>query len=618
MAGFSEEDIRRVREANDIVSVFADRVPLKQKGRWLWCCCPFHEEKSPSCKVDPDTQQFYCFGCHEGGDVFSYIMKSEDISFPDAVRRLAERANIPLEETGGNAVPQSYKARLKDICRETQEYYHLQLMRLKTPEADAARAYLSSRGLGGDIPKRWQLGFAPGRGALMTHLRSKGFNQKEMVDANVATAYEGRRAQDRFFNRIMFPIFDETGDAIAFGGRVVGKGEPKYLNSTDTPLFHKSNVLYGLDKAKATMAAKGVAIVVEGYTDVIALHEAGVTNAVATLGTALTKQHIRVLSRHAKKKIIYLFDGDSAGQRAADRALEFIDDSMTPEAGRKRIELCACTLPDDLDPADFVAQRGAEALQEQLDAARPLIEFGIEYRMRPFDTASAEGRASAFQAAIAVLAPIKDSLLAKDYAVQIASRLRIRENDALDQLSRLHTAKPASPSEREPDAAEAPVHEEPVIQLTEQERNRRRFEAVFIGLCARHPELAQAHADTLAQTMWHGPEHAGISDQLLAIVAGNSQTPASEIIGRITTDHPASARMFVAGGADATDPASYARFLADELSIGDMEDAIETYKAQLKRPDSMSSEEYDLLFETVAQMQKDLAARRAAHARAAL
>lgn len=176
---------------------------------------------------------------------------------------------------------------------------------------------------------------------------------------------------------------------------------------------------------------------VEGYTDVIALHEAGVKNAVATLGTALTRQHIRVLSRHAGKKIVYLFDGDEAGQRAADRALGFIGDSMTPEAGRNRIELCACTLPDNLDPADFVAQRGAGALQQQLDAARPLISYGIDRRMARFDTQTAEGRAAAFDETIEILAPIKDSLLAKDYAVQIASRLHLRENDALERLARL-------------------------------------------------------------------------------------------------------------------------------------------------------------------------------------
>ena len=181
----------------------------------------------------------------------------------------------------------------------------------------------------------------------MRHLKSLGFSAEDMVEANVATASkQGRGLRDRFFDRIMFPIRDVEGDTIAFGGRVVGKGEPKYLNSQETPVFHKSQVLFGLDKAKAAMASTGVAVIVEGYTDVIVMHEAGVKNVVATLGTALTVQHIRTISRHAKRRIVYLFDGDEAGQRAADRAARFLDESMLPEAGRSKIDLCAVTLPD--------------------------------------------------------------------------------------------------------------------------------------------------------------------------------------------------------------------------------------------------------------------------------
>ena len=267
VASISDEDIQKVREANDIVSVFADRIPLRQKGRTFWCCCPFHEERTPSCQIDPSTQLFYCFGCHEGGDVFSYIMKTEDIDFPDAVRRLADRAGIEIHETGKNAISRSYKTRLKEVCKETCDFYHFQLMRVRSPEADAARAYLGGRGMGGEVPKRWKLGFAPGRGALLNHLRSKGYSIKEMIDANVVTQYEGRSPRDRFFNRIMFPIFDDVGECIAFGGRVVGQGEPKYLNSQETPLFNKSSVLSGLDRAKASMTSTGTALVVEDDPD---------------------------------------------------------------------------------------------------------------------------------------------------------------------------------------------------------------------------------------------------------------------------------------------------------------------------------------------------------------
>ncbi len=271
--------------------------------------------------------------------------------------------------------------------------------------------------MGGRVPKDWQLGFAPGRESLVRHLSARGFGADEMIEANVALSRNGK-LRDRFFNRVMFPINDVQGECIAFGGRVIGKGEPKYLNSQETPVFRKSQVLYGLDHAKAAMASTGCAVVVEGYTDVIMLHEAGLRNVVATLGTALTSRHLRVLSRHAQHRIVYLFDGDAAGQRAADRALQFIDDSMTPEAGRNKVELAAVTLPDDLDPADFVAQRGADALRAVIEDAQPLVQYGIDRRIERHDLSRPEGRSAALADALSVLAPIKDSLLAKDYARQ--------------------------------------------------------------------------------------------------------------------------------------------------------------------------------------------------------
>ena len=275
--GISEEDIQKVREANDLVSVIGERSPVKQRGRDFWCCCPLHNEKTPSFKIDPALQLWHCFGCGEGGDVFAFVMKTEDLSFPEAVRRLAERAHIEITESGGRpGEGAGRKARLKAVCAEAAEYYHAQLMRNPGPDASAARSYLAGRGLGGEVPKTWQLGFAPGRGSLVRHLAAAGFTAEEMQQANVALVGKGDgKLRDRFYNRVMFPIRDPQGDCIAFGGRVVGAGEPKYLNSQETPLFHKSQVLYGLDKAKAAMAATGTAVVCEGYTDVIALHEAG-------------------------------------------------------------------------------------------------------------------------------------------------------------------------------------------------------------------------------------------------------------------------------------------------------------------------------------------------------
>ena len=628
MPGISDDDVRRVREASDLVAIVGERTPLRQRGRDFWCCCPFHDERTPSCKIDPSTQLWHCFGCGEGGDVFSYVMKLEDLSFPEAVRWLAERAGIQIAESGGPSLPRGRKARLKEVCKKAAEFYHVQLMRSKAPEAAQARAYLAGRGLGGAVPNDWNLGFAPGRGALVRHLRQLGFSNEELVEANVASAPEGRGLRDRFYNRVMFPICDVQGECIAFGGRVVGQGEPKYLNSQETPIFHKSEVLYGLDKAKAAMASTGVAVVVEGYTDVIALSEAGVKNVVATLGTALTARHIRSLSRHAQRRIVYLFDGDAAGQRAADRALQFIDRTMTPEAGRSQIELCAVTLPDDLDPADFVAQRGVDELRRCLDAAQPLVKYGIERRLARHDLGTAEGRNSAVNEALSVLAPIKDSLLAKDYAVQIADRVRAREEDVLAMLAAL---KPPAPRQEEPApqgtpgpgrpsaaaegaGAPAPVRGE-TSALPSAERNRLRFEREFLCLAARRSDVGMAHVGTLSQTLWRLPAHERAAGALLDVLAEEPGLDAAETVARAEARVPGIARVLTSGGmADGDDPAALGDFLAEELAIGDMEDQLAALQDRLKHDGTLSEEESRMVFSSVMGLSEELRERRSAHA----
>ncbi|WP_297148845.1 DNA primase [uncultured Ellagibacter sp.] len=614
----TDEDIQKVRDASDIVAVFSERVPVKQRGRDFWCCCPFHNEKSPSCKIDPALQLWHCFGCGEGGDVFAFIMKAEDLSFPEAVHRLAERAHIDIVEVGGKpAAPASKKARLKDICKATAEFYHLQLMRLKSPEAAAAREYLSGRDLGGKVPNDWNLGFAPGRGVLTRHLSSKGFKADEMVEANVCSRDSQGKLRDRFYNRIMFPINDVAGNCIAFGGRVVGKGEPKYLNSQETPLFHKSQVLYGLDKAKVAMASSGVAIVCEGYTDVIALHEGGVRNAVATLGTALTMRHIRILGRHAQKKIVYLFDGDAAGQKAADRALEFIDSSMTPEAGKTRIELCAVTLPDNLDPAEYMASHTAVELEELIEHAQPLLKYGIDRRLAAHDLSSAEGRSAALASALSVLAPIKDSLLAKDYAIQIAGRTRAREEDVLEALSKL--APPArygeAADEEAATQAPVPVQASQRRALSKTELNRLRLERELLSVLAKNPLVALAHADVLAQTKWHDPLHSAIASSILDTLMSDPAASAAAIVSNAAAVDGRAGRVLTAGGnsTETASPEEVARFLAEELAIGDAEDAIEELRSQLADESLKGTEEYDFLFQATTALQKELLEKRLAH-----
>lgn len=422
MARISDEDIQRVRDANDVVEVISQSVVLKQKGGVFWGCCPFHGEKTPSFKVDPTLGTWYCFGCHKHGNVFDYVMETDSLTFREAVISLAEKSHIELHLDDSNAGAAGLTTRLRDLCDETSRFYESFLLGSPSDGSQAARSYLSARKLNIDVAKKWRMGYAPGHGLLIKHLSDKGFTPEEMVKANVAMR-NSRGLVDRFFERIMFPIADTSGRIIAFGGRVVGKGEPKYLNSSDTPLFHKSRNLFGLDRAKAKILATKTALIVEGYTDVIALHEAGFENAVATLGTALTEQHLKLLSRFAQR-IVYVFDGDEAGMRAANRAVEFIDKTITVESNSNPMVLDVVVLPDAKDPADVVGSEGGKELFNTcLEQAVPLIQFSIDRRLSQWDLARSEERQRALNDAASVLVPLRGTVMATDYVQYIVDRL---------------------------------------------------------------------------------------------------------------------------------------------------------------------------------------------------
>ena len=432
MPYISDEDITKVREATDIVQLVGERVALKQRGREWWGCCPFHGEKTPSFKVSPASGLWHCFGCGEGGDAFGYVMRIEGIDFPDAVRLLAERAHIELTAADPRSAARKAQAdALRAICAETARYYNEQLLRVKGPAQDLARAYLGKRGFGTQVAEAWQLGYAPGRGQLFAHLKSKGFKPADMVMANVALNYSGAY-RDRFFERVMFPITDRQGRPIAFGGRVVeglttapkaGMPAAKYLNSSETPIFHKADVLYGFAQARDSISKQNYALTVEGYTDVIALHEAGFTMAVGVLGTALNADQVRLLSRFAKR-IVYVFDGDAAGQNAADRAVRFIDQAVTPEFASNPLQLDVVVIPDGADPAELVAtEQGQQKMQKLIDDAHSLFEFAIDRRLERWNLDRPEQRQSALRDAVEIIASLQGSLLGSEYAQLITNKL---------------------------------------------------------------------------------------------------------------------------------------------------------------------------------------------------
>ncbi|MDO8964364.1 MAG: DNA primase [Coriobacteriia bacterium] len=607
MGRISEEDVARVRDATDIVQLVSETVPLRQKGRLFWGLCPFHGEKTSSFKVDPGTQLWHCFGCGLGGDAFGFLMKAQNLEFPDAVRLLAERARIDLVEDGAPGVPQGRKERLIGASEAAAEYFHKQLVGSKDPGAETARAYLAGRGFGSDVAKRWKLGYAPSaRGALTAYLATMGFARDEAIEANLALAGDRGEVKDRFFNRVMFPIGDLSGRTIAFGGRVIGVGEPKYLNSAETPVFHKSQNLYAIDRAKSEIVASGTAVVVEGYTDVIALHEAGIRNAVATLGTALTARHVRLLGRFAKR-VVYLFDGDEAGMRAADKAAEFLDFSSTPEAGSSRLDLLVAVIPEAQDPADYVGSRGADGMKAVIDGAQPLLRFVLDRRLDAHDLTTPEGRAKALASAASVLATVRGSILAQDYANHIADRLRV---DYATVAAALKSAKPAFDSRVREDAEAAdPTRAAAPPRATDA---RTRAEEELARQLVAAPELREKVRDLLAR-------EGAIADQGLDVLI-RAVVSAGELTGKNLYQAVAASAPSVAESlstylvetmerAEALDRFEEVRVRLLEFVL---RNEVQQLQADMRSTDPVKeSGTYDELFRKAADLQRQLAELRA-------
>lgn len=592
MGRISDEDVARVRDATDLVSLVSETVVLKKKGRLFWGNCPFHGEKTPSFKIDPTTQLWHCFGCSRGGDAFGFVMQAENLDFPDAIRRLAERARIDIVEEGGAGLPAGRKERLVAACEAAAEFFHQQLTTLRTSGATEARDYLARRGFGSEVAKRWRLGYAPpARDALVSHLTGAGFTRDEMIEANLALA-DGPRTKDRFFGRIMFPIADLHGRVIAFGGRVVGSGEPKYLNSQETPIFHKSANLYALDRSRNNIVTSGTAVVVEGYTDVIALHEAGIGSAVATLGTALGERHVKLLGRFGKR-VVYLFDGDEAGRRAALRAVEFLDWSITPEAGSGQIALDVALIPGGMDPADYVGAEGVEAMQAMIDGAQPLLRFAIDTRLAAHDLSRPEGRSAALADAAALLTPVRDSLLGKDYMGYIAGRLQT-------DFTTVQRAVPAARAQRTtPDAGEVTPAMKPAAVLSVEQKAEMelaRLAAISPKVRARARDLLTegAVADETAKRLLSAIIDAGTAagDDLYAALA-RSDTEAAELVSGWLVD------------AREVEQVEYAfREVAvrvKEFALGRL---IRSKKTELRELDpKQEPETYDRLFGEIAELQ---------------
>jgi DNA primase len=432
--GINDDDVAAVRAASDIVQIVSEYTPLRRVGRQWSGLCPFHSEKTPSFSVNPNDNVFYCFGCQAKGDVIAFVMEKEALDFPGAVERLAAKAGITLRYTDrSEGEGRRKRARYLDTMARAVEWYHARL--LSGSDAGAARSYLRARGLDGDVVREFRIGWAPASWDELT--RALRLDRELAEGTGLARLNSRGRLNDHFRARILFPIADDRGDPISFGGRILPGGEGpgnqgKYKNTTETPLYNKSKVLYGLDRSKTHIVTAGTAVICEGYTDVIGFHRAGVPLAVATCGTALTDDHVRLLTRFAARKLVLAFDADSAGQAAAERFYHW--------EREHDLEVFVADLPPGLDPAD-VARDEPARLEAAVEKATPFLRFRLD---RVFDAAELgtnEGRARAAERALEIVAEHPTELVRDQYLMDVASRCRV-EPDRLRALLEQVRARP--------------------------------------------------------------------------------------------------------------------------------------------------------------------------------
>jgi DNA primase len=604
-----DEDIEIVRERSAVEEVVGEYLQLRNAGGGsLKGLCPFHDEKTPSFNVTPARGLWYCFSCSEGGDVIRFVQKIDSLSFAEAVERLAARAGLDLRYEQGGHVPgqeQSQRRRLIEAHKAAAEFY---AERLPSADAATARAFLTSRGFEIADAQRFGTGYAPAQwDAVTRHLRGRGFTDAELLLGGLAS--QGRRGLvDRFRGRLIWPIRDLSGDVIAFGARKLTEDDngPKYLNTPETPLFKKSSVLYGADLAKRDISQRRQAVIVEGYTDVMACHLSGVTTAVATSGTSFGDGHITILRRllmddsQFRGEVIFTFDGDAAGQRAALRAFGMEEKFVT--------QTFVAVQPDGLDPCDLRLKLGSGAVRDLVARRVPLFEFAVRSALREHDLDTGEGRLAALDAAAPIVARIKDRGLRKVYAGNldrwlglmdqelVFSRIneRMRGGDRRDHAGGLRAE--AVPSQRgdartppgERQSAEVRVGSsydlsDPVANLERQ----------ALKLAVQRPALCGPTFDALGADDFTVPVHAAMRDLIASCGGVAGAGSAREWAERLRAAAPSdTARAFVtrlaveplqAPGADGEPDARYADGVLAQVEELAISRQIAVVKSRLQR-----------------------------------
>lgn len=517
-----EEVIDRVREHYDIVDVVGRYVQLKKSGRNYFGLCPFHSEKTPSFSVSPEKQIYYCFGCGEGGDVIKFVMEMEQLSFVEAVRRLAEEAAIPLPRMGTFSDPEDGpRKRMREALDWACRLYHHIL--LNTDQGRDAFRYLQERGVSMETIKEFRLGYAPSSGnILLRFLKRKGFSEKLQAEAGLLSTSESATASlryfDRFRGRVMFPIHDSQGRIIAFGGRLLGEGHPKYLNSPETPLFHKGKHLFNLHRARKAIRRERQVVLFEGYMDVISAWQAGIQTGVASLGTSLSEDQARTIRLSAENAII-CYDADDAGQAAADRGLEVLK-------GRG-CNVKVAQMPPGMDPDDFIRRRGAEAFREEILAeALPLPAFKLEYLKRKYNLQDEGERMKYLTHALDVISDLSLAIERDHYLRRLADEFRLSLEALKQEQKRIWQRKKEKKRDKGGAKWNTDYHEGKHMVVRQRRPSaHEEAEKQLVALMMRDRNVAERVRESVGAD-FHVDEYAAIAAYLYAYYAeGNPADP---------------------------------------------------------------------------------------------
>ena len=583
MARIRQEDVEAVKERTDIVQLVGQYLTLKKSGHdSLTSLCPFHQEKTGSFSVSPAKQVFYCFGCGKGGDAITFLRELEHLSYVEAIERLASTAGVSLRYEGDSAAERRAAERRKSLYRANEQAASMfSTMLTSGKEATDARAYVTERGISAESIETFEIGYAPGYSDFLLRRLSgaRDLSAEILLEAGLASRGEDGTVRDRFRGRLTFPIQDLQGRHIGFGARVLPSDarageQAKYLNTAETPIYRKHEVLYNMHRARQAVAKTGDVFVVEGYTDVIGLAQAGITNVVATCGTALGERHFEQLSRFADRAILS-FDSDEAGARAAERAFGFQE--------RYPITAVVLIMPDGLDPADFVAKHGADAVAAAASSARPLVEYMVRRTVERHDLGTIEGRSAAVADALPILERLNDPIRRSEYEGLLADLAGVSHASVAQSLARQLSGKPPE-----------------VASTMKRGTARERLEHEVVKLIARG-DLGPDLAATIDETDFSTPKQ-----RALFVALRDEKWDAGTIVGGEDGDLSAKVASLIVEPLEGDPTPVYAEAVLDRLRTFVLKAQSDEVRGKLQRMNPTTDAAYDELFRRLVEIDGEL------------